>query len=82
MSSTADTYHPRTMDDNLVVSIKTQRALNQGIKACRCSKCGKVGHTRRACCNPWAEFDTSYKGNVVQVEDLMDGSYIVGASRT
>ncbi|KAJ8429402.1 hypothetical protein Cgig2_025589 [Carnegiea gigantea] len=42
----------------------------------RCSKCGEVGHTRRTYRNPCADFDANYEGNVVKVEDLLDGSYV------
>jgi len=46
----------------------------QGKKAHRCLKCGEVGHARRTVCNDRANFNSNYKGDVVAVEDLMDGS--------
>ena len=41
-------------------------------------KCGEVGHTRRTCRNPRADFDASYEGDIVEVEALLDGSYVPG----
>jgi len=48
----------------------------------RCSKCSEVGHTRRTCRNSYGDFDATYEGDVVQVEDLFDDSYAAGASQT
>ncbi|KAJ8428661.1 hypothetical protein Cgig2_006282 [Carnegiea gigantea] len=42
---------------------KRRESQTQGIKSRRCSKCGEVGHTRRTCLNPRADFDASYEGN-------------------
>ncbi|KAJ8447200.1 hypothetical protein Cgig2_030431 [Carnegiea gigantea] len=50
----------------------------QGTRSRRCSKCGEVGHTRHTCRNPRADFDANYEGDVVKVEDLLDGSYVPG----
>ncbi|KAJ8423694.1 hypothetical protein Cgig2_003378 [Carnegiea gigantea] len=47
---------------------------SQGTRSRRYSKCGEVGHTRRTCHNPRADFGASYESNVVEVEDLLDGS--------
>ncbi|KAJ8428797.1 hypothetical protein Cgig2_012247 [Carnegiea gigantea] len=55
---------------------KRRESQTQGIKSRRCSKCSKVGHTRRTCRNPRADFDANYEVDVVEVEDLLDGSYI------
>jgi len=38
----------------------------------------EVGHMRRAYCNSRADFDANYEGDVVEVEDLLDGSYVLG----
>ncbi|KAJ8437782.1 hypothetical protein Cgig2_024086 [Carnegiea gigantea] len=44
---------------------KRRESQMQGTKSRRCSKCDKVGHIRRTCRNPRANFDASYKGDVV-----------------
>jgi len=38
----------------------------QGTRSRRCSKCGEVGHTRRTCRNPRADFNSNYEGDVVE----------------
>ena len=55
---------------------KRRESQRQGITAHRCSKCGKVGHTKRTCCNPCADFNSNYEGDVVPIKDLLDGSWI------
>ena len=40
--------------------------------------CGEVGHTRRTCRNPHVDFNSNYEGDVVPVEDLLDGSWVPG----
>ncbi|KAJ8428044.1 hypothetical protein Cgig2_007621 [Carnegiea gigantea] len=67
--------HPMETHNMGIVDAKTGRV---GIRPRRCSKCGEVGHTRRTCCNPHADFDANYEGDVVEVEDLLDGSYVPG----
>jgi len=57
---------------------KWRESQTQDKKVQRCSKCSEVGHTSRTCCNPRAHFDASYKGDVVHIEDLFDGSYAAG----
>ncbi|KAJ8420591.1 hypothetical protein Cgig2_032289 [Carnegiea gigantea] len=39
------------------------------------------GHMRHTYRNPRADFDASYEGDVVQIKDLVDGSYIAGVGR-
>ncbi|KAJ8447988.1 LOW QUALITY PROTEIN: hypothetical protein Cgig2_028864 [Carnegiea gigantea] len=51
---------------------KRKESQMQAIKSQRFSKCSEVGHTRRTCRNPRADFNANYKGNVVEVEDLLD----------
>jgi len=63
------------MDDSLADPIKAQKSQTQGTRSCRCFKCG-VGHTRRTCRNPRADFNSNYEGDVVAVEDLLDGSWV------
>jgi len=48
----------------------------QGTTSRRCSKCGEVGHTRWTCRNPRADFNLNYEGDVVAVEDLLDGFWV------
>jgi len=50
----------------------------QGTRSRRCSKCGEVGHTRCTCRSPHAHLDGNCAGDVVEVEDLLDGSHIPG----
>ena len=59
---------------------KRTESQTQDKKVRRCSKCGKVDHTRRTCCNPRVDFDATYEGNVVQIEDLLDPCYVAGIS--
>ncbi|KAJ8428622.1 hypothetical protein Cgig2_015740 [Carnegiea gigantea] len=47
----------------------------QDKKVQRCSKYDEVGHTRHTCRNPREDFDASYEGDVVQIEDIFDASY-------
>ncbi|KAJ8448843.1 LOW QUALITY PROTEIN: hypothetical protein Cgig2_011464 [Carnegiea gigantea] len=61
---------------------KRKESQTQGTKSRRCSKCGEVGHTRCTYRNSRADFDANYKSDVVQVEDLSDGSYVPGGSST
>lgn len=58
--------------------LKRKESQTQGTRFRRCSKCGKVGHTRRTCRNPRADFDANYEGDIMEVEDLLDGSYVPG----
>ncbi|KAJ8436384.1 LOW QUALITY PROTEIN: hypothetical protein Cgig2_032205 [Carnegiea gigantea] len=44
----------------------------QDKKVRRCSKCGEIEHTRRICRNPRADFNVTYKSDVVQIEDFLD----------
>jgi len=44
----------------------------------RRSPSGGALHTRRTCRNPHADIDANYKGDVVKVEDLLDGLYVPG----
>ena len=55
---------------------KYRESQTQGITCCRCSKFGEVGHTRRTCHNPRSDFNSNYEGDVVAVEDLLDGSWV------
>ncbi|KAJ8429410.1 LOW QUALITY PROTEIN: hypothetical protein Cgig2_025597 [Carnegiea gigantea] len=55
---------------------KHRESQMQGTKPQRCSKYGEVGHTRRTCRNPHADFEASYEGNVVEVKDLLNGSLL------
>ena len=57
---------------------KRRESQTQETRSQRCSKCGEVGHTRRTCHNPHTDFDANYKGDVVEVEGLLDGSYVPG----
>ncbi|KAJ8447133.1 hypothetical protein Cgig2_022862 [Carnegiea gigantea] len=57
---------------------KHRESQTQGTRCRRCSKCGEVGHTRRTCRNPRANFDANYEGDIVEVEALLDGSYVPG----
>ena len=59
---------------------KRRESQTQDKKVCRCSKCSEIGHTMRTCRNPRVDFDASYEGDVVQNEDLLDGSYVIGTS--
>ncbi|KAJ8432145.1 hypothetical protein Cgig2_006847 [Carnegiea gigantea] len=54
---------------------KQRESQSQDKKVQRCSKYGEVGHTRHTCHNPRAYFNPTYEGDVVEVEDLLDGSY-------
>jgi len=51
------------------------KSQTQGLKSCRCSKCGDLGHYMNACRNPFADVDADYPGDVVAVEDLFSGNY-------
>ena len=35
---------------------------------------------RRTCSNPRVHFDTNYVGDMVQVEDMLDVSHVIGTS--
>ena len=59
---------------------KRKESQTQGTKSRRCSKCGEVGHIRRTYHNPRVDFDASYEGDVMHVEDLLDGLYVLGGS--
>ena len=54
---------------------KRGESQTQDKKAQRCFKWREVGHIRRTCHNLRADFNASYEGEVVNVEDLFDGSY-------
>ncbi|KAJ8420745.1 hypothetical protein Cgig2_019813 [Carnegiea gigantea] len=45
---------------------KRRESQTQGNKSRRCSRSDEVGHMRRTCCNPYADFDASYKGDLRQ----------------
>jgi len=62
--------------------VQAQRVINARHKISKVLKCNEVGHMRHTCRNPCADFDASYEGDVVDVEDLLDGSYVPSASRT
>ncbi|KAJ8438307.1 hypothetical protein Cgig2_018787 [Carnegiea gigantea] len=62
--------------------LKRRESQTQDKKVRRCSKCGEVGHTRYTCRNPRADFNASYEGDVVEVEDLFDGSYAAWVGQT
>ncbi|KAJ8424121.1 hypothetical protein Cgig2_009705 [Carnegiea gigantea] len=57
---------------------KHRESQTQGTRSRRCSKCGEIGHTRRTCRNPRADFDANYEGDIVEVEALLDGLYVPG----
>jgi len=57
---------------------KCRESQTQGITCRRCSKCGEVGHTRRTCRNPHADFNSNYEGDVIAIADLLDGSWVPG----
>ncbi|KAJ8423409.1 hypothetical protein Cgig2_020946 [Carnegiea gigantea] len=57
---------------------KRKESQTQGKRSQRCSKCGEVGCTSCTCHNPCADFDASYEGDVVQLEDLLDASFQAG----
>ncbi|KAJ8446954.1 hypothetical protein Cgig2_006582 [Carnegiea gigantea] len=59
---------------------KRRESQTQGTRSQRCSKCGEGGHTRRTYRNPRANFDANYKGDIVEVEALLDGSYVPAVS--
>ena len=54
---------------------KRRESQTQGTVSRRCSKCREVGHTRRTCRNPRADVDAGFEGDVVPVEELLDGSF-------
>ncbi|KAJ8426900.1 hypothetical protein Cgig2_024391 [Carnegiea gigantea] len=57
-------------------SSKRRESQTQGIRCRKCFKYDEVGHTRRTCRNPCADFNANYEGDVVEVENLLDGSYV------
>ncbi|KAJ8432255.1 hypothetical protein Cgig2_013908 [Carnegiea gigantea] len=61
---------------------KRRELQSQDKKVRRCSKYGKVSHTRRTCCNPLVDFDASYKDDIVEVEDLFVDSYAAWVGQT
>ncbi|KAJ8431273.1 hypothetical protein Cgig2_011126 [Carnegiea gigantea] len=62
--------------------LNCRESQTQDKKVQRCSKCGEVGRTMCTFRNPQADFDASYESDVVQIKDLLDGSYVVGRSTT
>ena len=71
-----------TVAECLGGACKRRESQIQGTKSRKCSKCSEVGHTKRTCRDPHADFDASYEGDAVDVEDLLDGSYVPCVSRT
>jgi len=57
---------------------KHRESQTKGTTSRMCSKCGEVGHTRRTYRNPSGDFNSNYKGDVVPMEDLLDGSWLPG----
>ena len=62
--------------------LKRRESQTHDKKVRRCLKCGEVGHIRCTYRDPRADFDVSYEGDVVQIEDLLDGSSIAGKTTT
>jgi len=56
-----------TIKDEGIIDIRSRRN--------RCSKSGKVGHYKNTCINTLADFYNDYEGDVIALEDLLDGTY-------